>query len=85
MSVKSAVARALENFDPENPFHVALKKYGEYNYVRVIERANEYYRDSIEAGKPIIDIAEAVKQKALEFFADDRYMRGMQLEDDLGL
>lgn len=85
MSVKSAVARALENFDPENPFHVALKKYGKYNYVRVIERANEHYRDSIEAGKPIVDIAEAVKQKALEFFADERLMRGMKLEEDLGL
>lgn len=85
MSVKSAVARALENFDPENPFHVALKKYGEYNYVRVIERASDYQRESIASGRPVVDIAEAVKQKALEFFADERYMRGMKLEEDLGL
>lgn len=85
MSVKSAVAKALENFDPANPFHVALKKHGEYNYVRVIERATEYQREAIANGQPIVDIAEAVKQKALELFADERQMRGMKLEEDLGL
>jgi hypothetical protein len=85
MSVKSAVARALENFDPSNPFHVALKKYGEYNYVRVIERASDYHRELIANGQPVVNIAESVRQKALEYFADDRYMRGMQLEEDLGL
>lgn len=85
MSVKSAVAKALENFDPANPFHVALKKYGEYNYIRVIERATEYQREAIANGQPIVDIAEAIKQKALELFADERQMRGMKLEEDLGL
>lgn len=85
MSVKSAVAKALENFNPDNPFHVALKKYGEYNYNRVIERATEYQREAISNGQPIVDIAEAVKQKALEIFADERQMRGMKLEEDLGL
>lgn len=85
MSVKSAVAQTLENFDPANPFHVALKKHGEYNYVRVIERATEYQREAIANGQPIVDIAEAVKQKALEIFADERLMRGMKLEEDLGL
>lgn len=85
MSVKSAVAKALENFDPANPFHVALKKHGEYNYVRVIERATEYQREAIANGQPIVDISEAIKQKALELFADERQMRGMKLEEDLGL
>lgn len=85
MSVKSAVAKALESFDPANPFHVALKKYGEYNYNRVIERATEYQREAIANGQPMVDIAEAVKQKALEIFADERQMRGMRLEEDLGL
>lgn len=85
MSVKSAVAKALESFDPANSFHVALKKYGEYNYNRVIERATEYQREAIANGQPMVDIAEAVKQKALEIFADERQMRGMRLEEDLGL
>lgn len=85
MSVKSAVGQALENFDPANPFHVALKKHGEYNYIRVIERATEYQREAIANGQPIVDIAEAIKQKAQELFADERQMRGMKLEEDLGL
>lgn len=85
MSVKSAVAKALENFDPANPFHVALKKHGEYNYVRVIERATEYQSEAIANGQPIVDIADAVKRKALELFADERRMRGMKLEEDLGI
>jgi hypothetical protein len=85
MSVKSAIAQALENFDTSNPFHVALKKHGDYNYLRVIERATEYQREAIANGQPVVDIAEAVKQKALEIFADERLMRGMKLEEDLGL
>jgi len=85
MSVKSAVAKALENFDPANPFHVALKKHGEYNYVRVIELATEYQSEAIANGQPIVDIADAVKRKALELFADERRMRGMKLEEDLGI
>lgn len=85
MTMESAVSKALENFNPNNPFHVALKKYGEYNYNRVIERATEYQREAISNGQPIVDIAEAVKQKALEIFADERQMRGMKLEEDLGL
>lgn len=83
--MESASSKALENFNPDNPFHVALKKYGEYNYNRVIERATEYQREAISNGQPIVDIAEAVKQKALEIFADERQMRGMKLEEDLGL
>lgn len=85
MSVKSAVAKALENFDPSNPFHVALKKHGEYNYVRVIERATDFQREAIGSGQPVTEFAEAVKQKALEIFADERLMRGMKLEEELGL
>ena len=85
MTMESAFSKALENFNPDNPFHVALKKYGEYNYNRVIERATEYQREAISNGQPIVDIAEAVKQKALEIFADERQMRGMKLEEDLGL
>lgn len=85
MAMESASSKALENFNPDNPFHVALKKYGEYNYNRVIERATEYQREAISNGQPIVDIAEAVKQKALEIFADERQMRGMKLEEDLGL
>ncbi len=85
MSLESAVAKSLEDFNPNNPFHVALKKHGEYNYSRVIERATESQKVAIESGQPIVDIAAAVKQKALEIFADERYMRGMQLEEDLGL
>lgn len=85
MSVKSAVAKALENFDAENPFHVALKKHGEYNYARVIERATEYQREAIDNGQPITEFADAVKKKVLEIFADERLMRGMKLEEDLGI
>lgn len=85
MALESAVAKALDNFNPNNPFHVALKKHGEYNYTRVIERATEYQREAIANGLPIVDIAEEVKQKALELFADERQMRGMKLEEDLGL
>ena len=85
MTMESAFSKALENFNPDNPVHVALKKYGEYNYNRVIERATEYQREAISNGQPIVDIAEAVKQKALEIFADERQMRGMKLEEDLGL
>lgn len=85
MTMETAISKALDNFNPDNPFHVALKKYGEYNYNRVIERATEYQREAISNGQPIVDIAEAVKQKALEIFADERQMRGMKLEEDLGL
>lgn len=85
MSLESAVAKSLEDFNPNNPFHVALEKHGEYNYNRVIERATEHQHNAISAGMPIIDIAQAVKQKALEIFADDRLMRGMRLEEELGL
>lgn len=85
MSLESAVAKSLEDFNPNNPFHVALKKHGEYNYSRVIERATESQKVAIESGQPIVDIAAAVKQKALEIFADERQMRGMRLEEDLGL
>lgn len=85
MTLEFAVAKALENFNPGNPFHVALRKHGEYNYNRVIERATESQKIEIASGKSIVDIAEAVKQKALEIFADERYMRGMKLEEDLGL
>ena len=85
MALESAVAKALENFNPDNPFHVALKKHGEYNYSRVIERATESQQVAIANGQPITEIAEAVKQRALEIFADERQMRGMKLEEDLGL
>lgn len=85
MALESAVAKALDNFNPDNPFHVALKKHGEYNYSRVIERATESQQVAIANGQPITEIAEAVKQRALEIFADERYMRGMKLEEDLGL
>lgn len=85
MPLESAITKALEDFNPNNPFHVALKKHGEYNYNRVIERATEHQRDAITAGMPIVDIAKSVKQEALEIFADERLMRGMQLEEELGL
>ena len=85
MTMESAVSKALENFNPDNPFHVALKKYGEYNYNRVIERATESQREAISNGQPLVNIAGAVKQKALEIFANERQMRGMKLEEDLGL
>jgi len=83
--MESAITKALDDFNPGNPFHVALRKYGEYNYNRVIERATEHQHDAIKAGMPIVDIARLVKQKALEMFADERLMRGMQLEEELGL
>ena len=41
--------------------------------------------DEIAKGQPISGIAEAVRLKALEIFADERHMRGMKLEEDLGL
>jgi len=85
MTMKSAVAKALENFNPDNVFHVALKKYGEHTYNRVIELATESQRFAIAEGHPIVEIAEAVRTRALEIFADERKMRGMRLEDELGL
>ena len=74
-----------ENFNPNNPFHVALKKYGKYTYDRVIEHATVFHLEAIAEARPVVFIAEEVKKKALEIFADERYMRGMQLEEDLGL
>lgn len=85
MTMESAVAKALENFNPDNQFHVALKKYGEHTYSRVIEMATESQRYAIAEGHPIVEIAEAVRSKALEIFSDERKMRGMRLEDELGL
>ncbi|MCS4061731.1 hypothetical protein [Pseudomonas putida] len=85
MTMETAVAKALENFNPDNPFHIALKKYGEHSYNRVIEMATESQRFAIAEGHPIVEIAEAVRTKALEIFADERKMRGMRLEDELGL
>lgn len=85
MTMESAVKKALENFNPSNPFHIALQKYGEHTYSRVIEMATESQRFAIAEGHPIVEIAEAVRSKALEIFADDRRMRGMKLEDELGL
>ncbi|WP_152606227.1 hypothetical protein [Pseudomonas plecoglossicida] len=85
MTMESAVKKALENFNPSNPFHIALQKYGEHTYNRVIEMATESQRFAIAEGHPIVEIAEAVRSKALEIFADERRMRGMKLEDELGL
>lgn len=85
MTMESAVKKALENFNPDNQFHVALKKYGEHTYNRVIEMATESQRFAIAEGHPIVEIAEAVRTRALEIFADERKMRGMRLEDELGL
>lgn len=85
MSLESAVKKTLEDFNPANPFHVALKEHGEYNYNRVIELATQSQQQEISNGRSIVEIAEAVRQKALELFADERYMRGMKLEEDLGL
>lgn len=85
MSVKSAIAKALENFDPSNPFHVAPKKYGEYNYMRVIECATDFQRETVESGGTVTEISEAVRRKAMEIFAGERLMRGMRLEEELGL
>ncbi|HGY9638067.1 TPA: hypothetical protein ACOJPK_003551 [Pseudomonas putida] len=85
MTMETAVAKALETFNPDNPFHVALKKYGEHNYNRVIEMATESQRFAIAEGHPIVEIAAAVRAKALEIFVDERRMRGMKLEDELGL
>lgn len=85
MSLKSALESAVENFDPNNPFHQALQKHGESVYLRVIERATQHQHFAIVNGKPITEIAEAVKQKALELFADENLIKGMKLEDDLGI
>lgn len=85
MTVESATTKALENFNPNNPFHVALQKYGEYRYNRVIELATESQRIAIADGHSIVEIAEAVRAKALEIFTDERRMRGIRLEEDLGL
>ncbi|WP_145128113.1 hypothetical protein [Pseudomonas sp. URMO17WK12:I11] len=85
MTVESAVTKALENFNPENPFHVALQKYGEYRYNRVIELATESQRIAIAEGHSIVEVAESVRARALEIFSDERRMRGIRLEEDLGL
>lgn len=85
MTVESAVTKALENFNPENPFHMALKEYGEYRYNRVIELATESQRVAIAEGHSIVEVAESVRARALEIFADERRMRGIRLEDELGL
>lgn len=85
MSLKSALESAVVNFDPTNPFHKALQQHGESVYLRVIERATQHQHFAIVNGKPITDIAEAVRQKALEIFADENLIKGMKLEDDLGI
>ncbi|POA83681.1 hypothetical protein C1882_18200 [Pseudomonas sp. FW305-E2] len=85
MSLKSALGSAVKNFDPTNPFHQALQKHGESVYLRVIERATQHQHFAIVNGKPITDIAEAVRKKALEILADENIIKGMKLEDDLGI
>lgn len=86
MSLKSALESAVENFDPNNPFHQALKKHGESLYFRVIERATQDQHHAIHHGsKTITQIAEAVRVKALEIFDNESIMKGMRIEDDIGL
>jgi uncharacterized protein YdbL (DUF1318 family) len=77
--------QAESNFDSSNPFHQAIKTHGEHIYLQVIERATAYQQEAIANEAPINDIANAVKQKALEMFADENFMKGMRLEEDLGL
>lgn len=73
------------NLVSENPFHQAIEKHGEHIYLRVVERATTAQQESIANGTPIVDIANKVKKIALEMFADVNLMKGMRLEQDLGL
>ena len=57
MSADYASILEKENFNPDNPFHVALKKHGKYNYDRVIEHATILQIDEIAKGQPISGIA----------------------------
>ncbi|MBK5417735.1 hypothetical protein [Pseudomonas sp. TH31] len=86
MSQTLSMTKQVEsNFDSSNPFHLAIKKHGEHIYLQVIERATAEHQESITNGHPIVDIANAVKQRALEMFSNDNLMKGMRIEQDLGL
>ena len=86
MSQELSLSRQVElNFDSNNPFHHAIKKYGESTYLQIIERATAQQQEDIASEMPIIEMANAVKQKSLEMFADENLMNGIRLEQDLGL
>lgn len=73
------------NFVSESPFHQAIEKHGQHIYLRVVERATTAQQEAIANGTPVVDIANKVKKIALEMFADENLMKGMRLEQDLGL
>lgn len=73
------------NFDPSNPFHLALKKHGEDIYLQVIERATDAQKEAIANSAPIVDIVADVKARALEIFANENLMKGIHLEHAMGL
>lgn len=86
MSQEFSLSRQVElNFDSNNPFHHAIKKYGESIYLQIIERATAQQQEDIASEIPITEMANAVKQKSLEMFADENLMNGIRLEQDLGL
>lgn len=86
MSQELLLSRQVElNFDSNNPFHHAIKRYGESIYLQIIERATAQQQGEIASEVPITEIANAVKQKSLEMFADENLMNGILLEQDLGL
>ena len=86
MSQEFSLSRQVElNFDSSNPFHHAIKKYGESIYLQIIERATAQQQEDIASEMSITEIANVVKQKSLEMFADENLMNGIRLEQDLGL
>lgn len=73
------------DLNPNNEFHHVVSKTGYDLYLRVIEIATAEQADNIARCVPIAQIALNVKNRALELFANENFMIGLKLEDELGL
>lgn len=73
------------NFDPNNPFHCAVKQFGYSTYAQVILIATIDHQDAITKCKPITSITLSISKKALELFNNNDFMNGLRLQNELGL
>lgn len=73
------------NFNPNNPFHRAVKQYGYSTYAQVILIATADHQNAIAKCEPISNIALRIRNRALELLDDETFMNGLRLENDLGL
>lgn len=74
-----------QNFNLNNPFHRAVKKFGYVAYVQVIFITTTDHQRSIAACEPITDIFLNIRNRALELFDNANFMSGLKLQNELGL